>query len=62
MGGDTPEEALAYGREAAELYLKSMVKHEDPIPVDLADPKAPRDGEDERQIVLSRVEEISFKF
>jgi antitoxin HicB len=30
--GDTPEEALHNGRDAAKAYLLSCVKHGDPIP------------------------------
>ncbi len=33
MGGDTEEEALANARDAVIVYLKSLIKHGDPIPV-----------------------------
>jgi predicted RNase H-like HicB family nuclease len=35
MGGDSPQEALLNAKEAAALYLKSMLKHGDVIPIDL---------------------------
>ncbi|MDP2919381.1 MAG: type II toxin-antitoxin system HicB family antitoxin [Dehalococcoidia bacterium] len=39
IGGDTPEEALNNAKEAAELYLKSMLKHGDAIPIDVLEPR-----------------------
>lgn len=30
--GETPEEAMEHGREAAEAYIKSCVKHGDRVP------------------------------
>lgn len=31
--GETEEEALRYARDAAEAYISSLLKHQDPIPV-----------------------------
>jgi len=33
VGGETVEEAIDNAREAAELYLRSLVRHRDPLPV-----------------------------
>lgn len=35
-GGDTEEEALLHARDAAIAYLRSLIKHGDPIPVGVA--------------------------
>lgn len=31
--GDTPEEALSNAKDAAIAYLRSLIKHGDPIPI-----------------------------
>ena len=36
VGGRTEEEALKNAMDAVDLYLKSLIKHGDPIPVGLA--------------------------
>jgi predicted RNase H-like HicB family nuclease len=36
VGGATEEEALSNARDAVEAYLKSLIKHGDPIPVGVA--------------------------
>ncbi len=36
VGGETEEEALKNAMDAVELYLKSLIKHGDPIPVGVA--------------------------
>ena len=35
MGGDTEKEARENAKEAAALYLKSLLKHGDPLPIDV---------------------------
>ena len=61
MGGDTPEEAFDNTREAAMLYLKSMLKHGDPIPIDVLEPNVTAKLSRSKDIVISRVEEIKIK-
>ncbi len=36
VGGQTKKEALKNAMDAVELYLKSLIKHGDPIPVGVA--------------------------
>lgn len=44
--GRTKEEALRHIREAAELYLESMIAHGDPIPVEAHAPEHEPEGEE----------------
>lgn len=44
--GRTKEEALANIKEAAELYLESMIAHGDPIPLEAHAPSEESEGEE----------------
>ena len=44
--GRTKEEALANIKEAAELYLESMIAHRDPIPLEAHEPATEPKGEE----------------
>lgn len=48
--GRTKEEALANIKEAAELYLESMIAHGDPIPLESHEPSEEPKGE---ELILS---------
>ena len=37
--GDTEEEALQNAKDAATAYLRSLMKHGDPIPIGITQPK-----------------------
>lgn len=58
MGGDTPEEALSNAKEATALYLKSMLKHSDIIPIDIMEKDQSVKSSDLKDILSSQVEEI----
>jgi predicted RNase H-like HicB family nuclease len=58
MGGDTPEEAFNAAIEAAELYLKSILKHGDAIPIDILEPGVEVNLEKVQDIISSRVVKI----
>jgi len=59
LSGDTPEEALVNAKEATALFLKSMLKHGDPIPLDLIETGRSLKN---REIISSNVEEIQVAF
>jgi predicted RNase H-like HicB family nuclease len=61
MGGDTPEEALENAKEAAQLYLKSMLKHGDPIPIDILEPTTDQKVSKSKEVLVSRVVEVIVK-
>jgi antitoxin HicB len=61
MNGDTPEEALEIAKEAAELMLKSMLKHGDPIPIDVLGPDAGRQPSKSEDVLISQVVELEVK-
>ena len=44
--GRTKEEALANIKEAAALYLESMIAHGEPIPVESQEPSEEPEGEE----------------
>ena len=58
MVGDTPEEALSNAKEATALYLKSMLKHSDIIPIDIMEKDQSVKSSDLKDILSSQVEEI----
>ena len=39
-GGATEEEAIKNGQDAAEAYLHSLLKHDDPIPLGIVEARA----------------------
>ncbi len=41
--GETEEEALGNARDAISAYLRSLIKHNDPIPVGILPPKSTRE-------------------
>jgi predicted RNase H-like HicB family nuclease len=57
MGGDSEKEARGNAREAAALYLKSLLKHGDPIPIDIIQPEKEPKPVLKKQI-SSQLEEI----
>jgi predicted RNase H-like HicB family nuclease len=61
MGGDTQEEARSNAREAAGLFLKSMIEDGDPIPIDVI--KAPEKDTftSSQNNTFSSLEEIQVK-
>jgi predicted RNase H-like HicB family nuclease len=59
MGGDTEKEARENAREAAALYLKSLLKHGDPIPIDIVQPENKEEKTALKKQISSRVEEIT---
>ena len=58
MGGDSAEEALLNAREAASLYLKSLLRHGDVIPIDLVEKDQSEKVPGSKVILISQVEEI----
>jgi predicted RNase H-like HicB family nuclease len=58
MPGDTREEALKNAREAAALFLKSMIEDGDPIPIDVITPSGAAAGIDSPENSCSVIEEI----
>ena len=58
MGGDTEKEARENAKETASLYLKSMLKHGDPIPIDVVLNSAGEEAAVSKKHISSRVEEI----
>ena len=44
--GRTKEEALANIKEAAALYLESMIAHGEPIPIEFHEPSEEPEGEE----------------
>jgi predicted RNase H-like HicB family nuclease len=61
MGGDTEEDARENAKEAAVLYLKSLLKHGDPLPIDVLGNGAGKVAAISTKHVSSRVEEIVVK-
>jgi antitoxin HicB len=59
MGGDSEKEARENAREAAALYLKSLLKHGDPIPIDIVQPENKEEKTSVKKQISSRVEEIT---
>jgi predicted RNase H-like HicB family nuclease len=60
MGGDTEKEARENAKQAAALYLKSLLKHGDPLPIDVLHNGA-ADANITTKHVSSQVEEIQVK-
>jgi antitoxin HicB len=58
MGGDSEKEARDNAREAAALYLKSLLKHGDPIPIDVIQPENKEGKPALKKQISSRLEEI----
>jgi hypothetical protein len=58
MGGDSEKKARDNAREAAVLYLKSLLKHGDPIPIDIVQPENNEGKTALKKQISSRVEEI----
>ncbi|MBN1191210.1 MAG: hypothetical protein JXA46_15750 [Dehalococcoidales bacterium] len=58
MGGDTEKEALDNDREAAALYLKSLLKHGDPIPIDILEQESTAKTANAGKYISSLIEEI----
>ena len=61
MGGDTEKEARANAKQAAALYLKSLLKHGDPLPIDVIHIDAGDHATISTIHVSSQVEEIQVK-
>ncbi len=61
MGGDTEKEARENAKEATALYLKSLLKHGDPIPIDIMHHGAGEKAAVSRKHISSQVEEIQVK-
>jgi predicted RNase H-like HicB family nuclease len=61
MGGDTEKEARDNAKEAGVLYLKSLLKHGDPIPIDVTHKGAEEEGAISRKHISSQIEEITVK-
>lgn len=61
MGGDTEIEARNNAKEAATLYLKSLLKHGDHIPIDIMQPETEEKTTRAKKYISSRVEEIEVK-
>jgi predicted RNase H-like HicB family nuclease len=61
MGGDTEKEARNNAKEAATLYLESLLEHGDQIPIDVIQPDSPGKNLDSKKHVSSQVEEIKIK-
>jgi predicted RNase H-like HicB family nuclease len=61
MGGDTEKEARDNAEEAAGLYLKSLLKHGDPLPIDVLEKELAETPAASRKHVSSQVEEIQVK-
>jgi predicted RNase H-like HicB family nuclease len=59
MGGDSEKEARENAREAAALYLKSLLKHGDPIPIDIIQPENIEKKPALKKQISSQVEEIT---
>jgi predicted RNase H-like HicB family nuclease len=62
MPGDTQQEALNNAKEAAALFLKSMIEDGDPIPIDVIAPVKGHKVADTLNNTFSSVEEISVDF
>jgi predicted RNase H-like HicB family nuclease len=61
MGGDTPDEALVNAKEAAKLYLHSLLKHGDPIPLDVVEPESGNTTNIHNDHLSSKLEEIKVR-
>jgi predicted RNase H-like HicB family nuclease len=61
MGGDTEKEARDNAREAAVLYIKSLLKHGDPIPIDIIQPDSEKKMPVLEKHISSQIEEIQVK-
>ena len=59
--GDTIEEAIENARDAAEAYIRSLIKHGDPIPLGIVNIQETLDSEQEideietRELLVSMV-------
>jgi predicted RNase H-like HicB family nuclease len=58
MGGDTENEARDNAKEAAVLYLKSLLKHGDPIPIDIMQQDTEEKTAASKKHISSQIEEI----
>lgn len=58
MGGDTLHEALNNAKEAAELFLKTMIEDGDPIPIDVTGLRQEDVAAGSRNDAFSSLEEI----
>lgn len=61
MGGDTEKEARENAKEAAALYLKSLLKHGDPLPIDVLEKEIAEGPIVSKKHISSQVEEILVK-
>jgi predicted RNase H-like HicB family nuclease len=61
MGGDTEIEARNNAKEAAVLYLKSLLKHGDPIPIDIMQQDTEEKAPVSKKHISSQIEEIQVK-
>jgi predicted RNase H-like HicB family nuclease len=61
MGGDNENEARDNARTAASLYLKSLLKHGDQIPIDVIQSNSENEVMVLKKHVSSKVEEIKLE-
>jgi len=61
MGGKTEKEARDSAKEAAVLYLKSLLKHGDHIPIDVMDQSPEDEKTTGKKHSSLRIEEIQVK-
>jgi predicted RNase H-like HicB family nuclease len=61
MGGDTQEEARSNAKEAAALFLKSMIEDGDPIPIDVIKARNKEIIASSRNNTFSSLEEIQVE-
>ena len=58
IGGDTEKEARDNAIEAAALYLKSLLKHVDPIPIDVTKQSIEQKAAISKTHISAQIEEI----
>ena len=61
MGGDTEKDARENAKDAAALYLKSLLKHGNPLPIDVLEHSAGEETAISKKHISSQVEEIQVK-
>ena len=61
MGGDTEKEARENAKEAAALYLKSLLEDGDQLPIDMLEKDVDEVPAASKKHISSQVEEIQVK-
>jgi predicted RNase H-like HicB family nuclease len=60
VGGETEQEALKNAIDGAMLYLRSLIRHGDPIPVGVTVERIPTDGQETHKGTHTHTESLAL--